>query len=1319
MKNIYYLIICAILLVSKSAYAQNVVTPSGAASSRPSHSGEEVTKCLDGNLTTLYHSDYGKNAIPDTVDFVFTNAKSINQIVYYPRQTGTNGMWSNVEVYHSTLDDPSNFVKDYTLTWPINTTAKTINFDGIGIVRPYIIRFVVKAGVGNYSSCAEMKFFSSETGAASGPSIDCTNPTSDLTLTGGTKITVASASVSPVAQSGQGIDKTIDNNLTSIYHSLYSPTLIPVNPSNPVSLTYNFTGDNQMDFIDYTPRSGGGNGAFGKGEIYYTTDLITTPTKLMDFDALFSSDVTRFSFPQTLVNVRTIIVKVLTGRNEFASCAEMTFYKNSGGATDLYTNIFEDDLHTKIRAGITQADIDAITSPYFKSLANCIFNNTYKTKYRVQTYEYYPNPSTVETLQKTNGLSRYENPTGIAFDANSQVVIFVGETNTVIPSLMIKDFALNDAATKDIYPLKRGMNVFNITNKGLGYIQYYTDNAASQPIKINITTGKVNGYYNPQTDTDAEWVSMLTNGFYPKLDIKGKYVSLNYDKDALLGNSSISGKALIDAYDSIVHKEYILMGLTKYNKEPKNHMFARSAYNGGFYAGGEGAHFDLSWGARGLANVDGVFNGPWGIAHEFGHNNQVRPGAKWIGMTEVTNNFYSAWVQYTYGTQNPGVTRLEKDNGGDNYSAVFDNNLIQKKHIQTLVNKPFLLLIPLWQLELYYQAAGAAKHLPTLEERLTGTPAPVGNVDVAYWYADLLEKMRTTSQTGMSNGQLALNFIVKTCDVVQEDLSDFFVKSGYLAPIDIDIDDYGTQHMTITQADVDATIAAIKAKGYPQPVSPVINYMSANSVNAYKNLLPVSGTVGQGVTLSGTTLTITNNKWPNAVAFETYKQNDLSSVVIVGNGDSSTVTTFTKAIYPEGATSVYAVGYDGTRKLVYPNTSPTVSVTSPATNAKNNAPASVTITADAADVDGTVAKVEFYQGNIKLGESSTAPYSFTWDNVAAGAYVLTAKATDNSGAVTTSTAVNITVNALPVISITSPVDNASYNALANITINVDATDTDGSVSKVEFFQGATKLGEVLTAPYSFDWNGVVAGTYTITAKATDNDGVSTTSTVVNLSVVCPPVQVTIPDVYAMNSSTDEKNTIYLGYGTPSLTMTASVTGGQDYTYNWSTGEQTPSISVSQAGTYTVTVSYAGGCQSSASVMINVLDVRCGNDDSKVQICHNDKVICIEQSSVQDHLNHGDKLGSCSTSSKIAIGKEEVSSPSFMVYPNPVQGSFNVSISNLEANATIGLYTILGNKIREVPFTSVPQNVYAGDLPAGTYIVIVQNGVETLRSSIVK
>src|SRR5262249_26208810 len=73
------------------------------------------------------------------------------------------------------------------------------------------------------------------------------------------------------------------------------------------------------------------------------------------------------------------------------------------------------------------------------------------------------------------------------------------------------------------------------------------------------------------------------------------------------------------------------------------------------------------------------------------------------------------------------------------------------------------------------------------------------------------------------------------------------------------------------------------------------------------------------------------------------------------------------------------------------NTRPTVRLTLPDLDATFAAPAQVDLEATAADTDGTISKVEFFQGATKLGEDASAPYQWPWSDVAAGNYVLTAR----------------------------------------------------------------------------------------------------------------------------------------------------------------------------------------------------------------------------------------------------------------------------------------------------------------------------------------
>jgi len=93
------------------------------------------------------------------------------------------------------------------------------------------------------------------------------------------------------------------------------------------------------------------------------------------------------------------------------------------------------------------------------------------------------------------------------------------------------------------------------------------------------------------------------------------------------------------------------------------------------------------------------------------------------------------------------------------------------------------------------------------------------------------------------------------------------------------------------------------------------------------------------------------------------------------------------------------------------NTPPTVTLTSPANGTSVAAPATVVVSANASDSDGSVSRVDFFAGATLIGSDTTAPYSITWSNVAAGSYALTAVAVDNGGASKTSSPVTLTVTA--------------------------------------------------------------------------------------------------------------------------------------------------------------------------------------------------------------------------------------------------------------------------------------------------------------------
>lgn len=215
-------------------------------------------------------------------------------------------------------------------------------------------------------------------------------------------------------------------------------------------------------------------------------------------------------------------------------------------------------------------------------------------------------------------------------------------------------------------------------------------------------------------------------------------------------------------------------------------------------------------------------------------------------------------------------------------------------------------------------------------------------------------------------------------------------------------------------------------------------------------------------------------------------------------------------VAPPGVYMLFLVDADGVPSVarmvtLAGNSAPSVSITQPVAGAPFTAPAAVAIAASASDPDGTVAKVEFFDGAAKLGEDTSAPFTYDWSNVPAGTYSLTARATDNVGAQTTSPVRTVTVsasNAAPTAGIVSPADGASFAWKPTIAIDATATDSDGTVARVEFYRndGAVLLGSDTSAPYSYRWKNVPSGTQALRVKAYDNRGAVTTSAPVSITV---------------------------------------------------------------------------------------------------------------------------------------------------------------------------------------------------------------------------
>lgn len=193
-----------------------------------------------------------------------------------------------------------------------------------------------------------------------------------------------------------------------------------------------------------------------------------------------------------------------------------------------------------------------------------------------------------------------------------------------------------------------------------------------------------------------------------------------------------------------------------------------------------------------------------------------------------------------------------------------------------------------------------------------------------------------------------------------------------------------------------------------------------------------------------------------------------------------------------------------------PNAAPTVSLQEPADGAVYIVPATVLFKATATDVDGEVRRVEFFANETKVGEDTASPFEFAWMEPAAGSYSITARATDDRGAVsTTQQLLDITVrnNFAPVASISSPTNGTVLVVPDNVLVTATAADSDGQVVRVEFFADGELLGTDDSAPYQVTWLAPAVGEHALTVVATDERGaVSAGGAAVAVRIIAPPVE---------------------------------------------------------------------------------------------------------------------------------------------------------------------------------------------------------------------
>ena len=706
-------------------------------------------------------------------------------------------------------------------------------------------------------------------------------------------------------QGEDAIGKSFDGDYTTLYHSSWSN-----GGANyfPITLTYNFAEASDVDYLIYYPRSSGYNGNFKEVEIQYSEDG-NVFTKLLDKDFEGAATAARVTFDNTVrAKSFRFIVKSGAGDGQgFASCAEMEFYAKNLNAFD-YSTLFEDETCSNLKAGITEADIENCKYPFFKNLAYYMLKDKYDRNFRVADYKAFPNPDIQSETHKTNPYSLLDNPTGISVKEGETLVVLVGDTYGQNVGMKVQnlDAPGGDGFGGVTYPLYQGINKLTMTGKGLVYVMYHTktleEAETARPVKIHFASGTVNGYFDSQNvEHRGRWSELLGKATDKYFDVVGRYAHLTFETNDFRKYAATNGNELIDLYDKIAHSEMQLLGLEKYGKMSGNRIYLNVMYHSFMYA--TAYHTAYNQTIMGDVCDPDVLKttGCWGPAHEIGHCNQTRPGIKWIGLTEVTNNIMSEYVQTTVFGQ---PSRIQTEDMGavyrNRYSKAWNGIIVPKASHADFTNLDdsndvFCKLVPFWQLELYF---GKVLGLTPLQQS-----------DCGGFYPEVFEYARTKDYSGMSEGEIQLDFVYNCCVAARLNLLDFFEKWGFLTPVDRLIEDYDTKTLKVTEGMVDALKKKVESLGYSKLQDTALEYISDNTWELYKTKPQVIP--GASATRSGNTITIKN--WQNVVVYEVRDEAD--NLVFVSSGETtpSAIDMFTLSGNWNDGYKLYAVSAAGKR----------------------------------------------------------------------------------------------------------------------------------------------------------------------------------------------------------------------------------------------------------------------------------------------------------------------------------------------------------------------------------------------------------------------
>lgn len=711
------------------------------------------------------------------------------------------------------------------------------------------------------------------------------------------------------------IELSYDNDENTMFHSKWS-----ANGPFPFTMTYFFDGNEEINYIDYVPRKGGGNGVFQEFEVHVAKDASGSSfEKIGDYTHSGSAATKRITLPDGLkpTAVKFIVNKAVAN---VVSCAEMRFmrYNPDDVLTAKLLGVFTDVTCSQLKPGVTMADIETL-DPAFQRIGEALLTNTYdpmEKSFRIHEYSAYSDPTVWSQRLMTKIYSNWDNPMGIAVKKGEPCLILVG--NTYGNSLQVQILGeQGNAAAKTQRPqnqgtfhlLREGVNVITPDQDGQLFLMYTATPAASKPIKVHVPLGygTFAGYFSLKEHKTDEMYSQIM------AKAQDKYFCVVGDRMLLYFKRSVLPKKIVDPitqWDNIITWQQNFMGIDDVRPAQwNNHVAGISMgsecgymWASDYCMGFEESSIDKLMGLDHLnANADNA----WGPAHEMGHINQK--AINWASTTESSNNLFSNYVLYRFNRYSSRGSGLYY-----RFTAVYEMNQSWAS-MSSNANGPeppagydedtAIHMRMNWQLWNYYH-------------RVLGDDKFFGRV---------FKIMRDLGiQEGEDCGRKQLEFAVACSEAAGEDLTDFFEAWGFFKPHAGSISQYGTFTYSVKAAAI-ADAKARMAK-FPKPKH-ALEYIEDRDgdtstkpgdwkrdkignlgyYTAYEQNLKVSANAS--ATVSGSTVTAKNCE--NAVAIE----------IRVKKGDSygeiryaSNYTTFTipSRIATSGC-AIYAVQADGTR----------------------------------------------------------------------------------------------------------------------------------------------------------------------------------------------------------------------------------------------------------------------------------------------------------------------------------------------------------------------------------------------------------------------